>query len=105
MLSFPEYYDVGKARSVLSALEEKQSLLSLLKEGADVTMSVRIGPENGIPRMEELSIVTASYEVGKGHRGAIGLIGPTRMPYARMLSTLSLVGDTLSQMLSTQEYE
>ena len=105
MLNFPEYYDVGKARGVLSALEEKQSLLSLLKEGADIALNVRIGPENGIPRMEGLSIVTVSYEVGKGHRGAIGLIGPTRMPYAKVLSTLQLVGDTLSQMLSTQEYE
>ncbi len=100
ILSFPEYEDVDKARSVLSALNEKEALLALLKEGSASRLSVRIGPENGISNMEELSVVTASYEVGRGHRGAIGLIGPTRMPYAQVLSTLSVVGSTLSQMLS-----
>ncbi|MHC1786054.1 MAG: heat-inducible transcriptional repressor HrcA [Christensenellales bacterium] len=105
ILSFPEYIDVDKARMVLSALNEKESLLWLLKEGSDLHLSVRIGPENGIPHMEELSVVTASYEVGRGHRGAIGVIGPTRMPYARVLSTLQVVGSTLSGMLRHHDEE
>lgn len=103
ILSYPEYEDVGKARAALCALNEKEALLALLKDGSDSGLKVRIGPENGIRCMEELSVVTASYEVGRGHRGAIGVIGPTRMPYAQVLSTLRVAGNTLSQMLRYQE--
>ncbi|NLD52660.1 MAG: heat-inducible transcription repressor HrcA [Clostridiales bacterium] len=101
MLKYPEYSDVAKAREVLAALNETDSLLSLLKEDAGSDLMVRIGPETGIPTMEELSIVTASYQVGRRHRGAIGIIGPTRMPYPQLLVTLRVAGSTLSQMLST----
>lgn len=100
MLNYPEYSEVDKARSVLSALNEKESLLELMREGAQQPLSVSIGPESGIRQMQDLSLVMASYELGRGHRGAIGLIGPTRMPYGRMLSMLSLVSHTLSRMLS-----
>lgn len=105
MLRHPEYADVAKACDMLSALNETDSLLSLLKADADGGLSVRIGPESGIPRMADLSIVTCSYDVGRGHRGAIGVIGPTRMPYRQVLDTLSVAGRTLSQILMTPNDE
>jgi transcriptional regulator of heat shock response len=55
--------------------------------------------------MADLSIVTCSYDVGRGHRGAIGVIGPTRMPYRQVLDTLSVAGRTLSQILMTPNDE
>lgn len=101
MLRHPEYADVRRARDMLGALNETELLLGLLKEDAGRGITVRIGPESGIPQMEDLSIVTASYEVGRGHQGAIGVIGPTRMPYPRVLSILRAAGGALSQILST----
>ena len=98
ILNYPEYSDVEKARSFLSVLEEKNRLLSLLSQ-SESAFTVRIGPETGIDEMMDCSVVTASYQVGAGHRGAIGVIGPTRMPYEKVLSALSAIGNALTEML------
>ena len=98
ILNYPEYSDVEKARAFLSILEEKDRLMDLISNG-EAAFTVRIGPETGIKEMADCSVVTASYQVGAGHRGAIGVIGPTRMPYGRVLSALSAIGSALSEML------
>ncbi|MBE5782228.1 MAG: heat-inducible transcription repressor HrcA [Clostridiales bacterium] len=98
ILNYPEYSDVEKARAFLSVLEEKDRLMELIS-GGEAAFTVRIGPETGIKEMADCSVVTASYQVGAGHRGAIGVIGPTRMPYGRVLSALSAVGSALSELL------
>ena len=59
----------------------------------------RIGEENGVPEMVDCSVVSASYRVGAGHRGMIGVIGPTRMPYERVISTLGAISEALSELL------
>lgn len=105
LLNYPEYSAVDKARTVLAALDERESLLALMRDCAHLGLNVSIGPENGISRMKDLSIVTASYVLGRGHRGAIGLIGPVRMPYQKVLGTLSIVSRRLSQLLGSQEYK
>ena len=103
ILGFPEYHDADKARSLLSALEDKDQLLTLIRGSGGLDLTVRIGPETGIPQMRECSVVLAEYRLGRGQRGAVGLIGPTRMPYARVLKTLSLVSDALTDVLSDVE--
>lgn len=103
ILGYPEYRDVDKAVQVMAALEDKGSLLELLKEDADGELTVRIGPENGIPALSDLSIVSSSYLVGRGHRGAIALAGPTRMPYGRVLGTLNVAARTISDMLASRQ--
>ncbi len=104
MLRYPEYADVRRARDMLGALRDTQPLLGLLKEDADGDLTVRIGPESGIPQMEDLSILTASYQVGRGHRGAIGVIGPTRMPYPRVMSILRTAGNALTHILTRDDH-
>lgn len=104
LLNYPEYSAVDKARTVLDALNEQESLLALMKDCAGLGLHVSIGPENGISRMKDLSIATASYLLGRGRRGAIGLIGPTRMPYRRVLATLSIVSHKLSELLGGLNY-
>ncbi len=98
ILNYPEYSDVEKARAFLSVLEEREKLMSLLPAD-DSAFSVRIGPETGMPEMTDCSVVTASYQVGQGHHGFVGVIGPTRMPYGPVLSALSAIGGALSDML------
>ncbi len=98
ILNYPEYSDVEKARAFLAALEEKDKLMALLSSDGRA-FTVRIGEETGLPQMEDCSVVTASYQVGNGHQGAIGVIGPTRMPYDRVLSALNEMGRVLSQLL------
>lgn len=98
ILNYPEYSDVEKARAFLAVLEERERLLQLLSPGQGA-FTVRIGPETGLPEMQDCSVVTASYQVGADHRGFVGVIGPTRMPYGRVLGALSAVGGALSEML------
>ncbi|MBQ4074156.1 MAG: heat-inducible transcription repressor HrcA [Clostridia bacterium] len=98
ILNYPEYSDVEKARAFLSVLEGREKLMDLLSRSQS-PFTVLIGPETGIDEMRDCSVVTASYQVGAGHRGAIGVIGPTRMPYMKVLSALSAVGNTLTEML------
>jgi len=96
ILGFPEYHDSAKARQLLAALEDKDRLMSLISESGELSLTVHIGPETGIPEMSECSVALAEYRVGRGQRGAIGIIGPTRMPYARVFSTLRLFSQALT---------
>lgn len=99
ILNFPEYNDVEKARSFLSLLETKDAILSLLEQRQSVAFTVRIGPETGVPELEDCSLVTATYSLDNGTHGTIGVIGPTRMQYSRVLGVLSAMGQQLSSLL------
>lgn len=99
LLNFPEYSDVDKARSLLSVLETREKLVSLLSNRGEMEISVRIGPETGMEETKDCSIVTASYRMSDGRMNTIGLIGPTRMQYSRVLAVLGQVGRSLTELL------
>lgn len=99
LLSFPEYSDVDKAKALLSVLETKEKMVSLLSQHGEMEISVRIGPETGMEETKDCSIVTASYRLGDGRVNTIGLIGPTRMQYGKVLAALSQVGRSLTELL------
>ncbi|MDO5298443.1 MAG: heat-inducible transcriptional repressor HrcA [Clostridia bacterium] len=102
LLSFPEYSDVDKAKALLSVLETREKMVSLLSQHGEMEISVRIGPETGMEETRDCSIVTASYRLGDGRVNTIGLIGPTRMQYGKVLSVLSQVGQSLTELLEEQ---
>lgn len=99
ILSFPEYNDVEKAKGFLSVLETKEKLVQLLENHGEMAFTVRIGPETGIPELEDCSLVTATYRLSDNTHGTIGVIGPTRMQYGRVLSILNAMGQQLSEVL------
>ena len=99
LLNFPEYSDVDKARALLSVLETREKIVSLLSQDGEMEISVRIGPETGLEETRDCSIVTASYRLSDGRVNTIGLIGPTRMQYGRALSALEQVGRSLRELL------
>jgi len=103
MLSYPEYSDMEKARSLLNLVETRDKLASIIAQHGSVSMTVRIGPETGIPEMEDCSIVTATYSTQNGQQGTIGVIGPTRMQYSKVLSVLGTMGQQLTEMFGMQE--
>ena len=103
ILNFPEYSDVEKARSFLSLLETKDAILSLLEQRQGVAFTVRIGPETGVPELSDCSVVTATYSLDNGTNGTIGVIGPTRMQYGRVLGILGAMGQQLSSLLKEDE--
>ena len=102
ILYYPEYADVSRARAFMDALDEQESLITLLR-GQENGVAVRIGGETGIPAFADCSVITAPYRVGRGHTGAIAIIGPTRMPYARMTDMMRMFSQELTGILSVKE--
>lgn len=100
ILSYPEYSDTEKARSFLSLMETRDKLASIIAQQGEMAFTVRIGPETGVPEMADCSIVTASYSTANGQQGTIGVIGPTRMQYDKVLSILGTMGHQLSELFS-----
>ncbi len=100
MLSYPEYSDVEKARSFLSLMETRDRLASIIDGNGEMAFTVRIGPETGVPEMADCSIVTATYSTRGGQQGTIGVIGPTRMQYSRVISILNVMGHQLTDLFS-----
>lgn len=103
LLNFPEYSDVDKAKALLSVLETREKVVSLLANNGEMELSVRIGPETGLEETKDCSIVTASYRLSDGRVNTIGLIGPTRMQYGKALSVLSQVGKSLGTIIEEQK--
>ncbi len=101
MLSYPEYSDMEKARSFLSLMETRDRLADIISQKGEMSFTVRIGPETGVPEMADCSIVTATYTTGNGQQGTIGVIGPTRMQYSRVLSIMNTMGRQLSELFGT----
>lgn len=100
LLGYPEYADVNKARSFLAVLESKDTIRRVLSRDGSMEVTIRIGPENQVPALNDCSIVTASYRVGDRSNGTLGIIGPTRMNYNRVISVLDFMGRALSDVLS-----
>ena len=105
ILNHPEYQDVGKAKKLMNYLSEEQTLahsLALPNMGGDNTR-ILIGPENVADELKDTSVVLASYDIGDGLRGVIGVVGPTRMDYAKVAAKLSYVADGLSKLFGQSE--
>ena len=102
MLSYPEYNDVEKARSFLSLIETRERLASIMRDNGEMAFTVRIGPETGVPEMADCSIVTATYSTHSGQQGTIGVIGPTRMQYSRVLSILNSMGRQMTELFDEE---
>ena len=90
MLSYPEYQDAGKAQNEEKTLDPKE-------------VTIRIGPENGLPELSDCSVLTATYQAGDDSVGRLGIIGPTRMNYNRAISVLRYMGMALSELLSDRK--
>lgn len=95
IFKYPELSDKEKASQLIYTLEEKKQLTSLITDSLDQENStgiqVYIGNESPVKTMKDCSVVTATYELGDGVRGTIGIIGPKRMDYEKVVKTLSTV--------------
>ncbi len=103
LLSYPEYSDVEKAKNFLTVLESKEKLRRVVGQDGGMEVTIRIGPENGVPELSDCSVVTARYRVGDDTTGTIGIIGPTRMKYNRVISVLDFMGRALTEVLSDRK--
>ncbi len=99
---YPELSDKSKASELISTFEEKQQLVDLVKERMADTentgVQVYIGNELPIQTMKDCSVVTATYELGEGMHGTIGIVGPKRMDYENVVNSLKTLKTELDQV-------
>ena len=105
MLNYPEYSDIEKAKNFLSLFDNKDRLAGLLKSSGGMDITIRIGSENKIDALKDCSLVTATYRVGSSASGTLGIIGPTRMNYRRVVTIMEFMGNVISKMLSGEQNE
>lgn len=100
IFNFPEYKDIERAKEFLSFLEQKKDLYKLLSSVKDNdNISIVIGRENEFMEMRDCSIIMSKYSIGKKIVGTIGIIGPTRMEYAKVVSSLEYLTWHLNHVL------
>ena len=107
IFKYPELADKEKATELISAFEEKHELADLVKEqmsdGENTGIQVYIGSESPVQSMKDCSVVTATYELEDGFKGTIGIIGPKRMDYEKVVETLRTVKEQLSNNFSDND--
>ena len=100
LLGQPEYRDVEKAQRLMSSLDEDGlSNLPASMHGTNGTQ-VLVGPENVAQELKDTSVVMTKFDIGDGMQGMIGVVGPTRMDYAKVTARLSYFAESLSKMFA-----
>ncbi len=101
IFKYPELSESKRASELICTLEEKQLLTNLisdrLEEGDNKGIQVYIGNETPVNTMKDCSVVTATYELQDGVKGTIGIIGPKRMDYEKVVETLKTVKEQLNE--------
>ena len=99
---YPELADQQKASELINTFEEKQLLGELLQENQEdeggTGIQIYIGEEAPVRGMKDCSVVTATYELGGGMKGTIGIVGPKRMDYDKVVDTLRTIQSQLDEL-------
>ena len=109
IFKYPELSDNQKASQLLSTLEHTETLQELVNgvnedpNSSENGIQVYIGEESPVQAMKDCSVVTATYELGEGVRGTIGIIGPKRMDYEKVLKTLRTLMTQLDATFKNEE--
>lgn len=104
---YPELADQQKASELLNTFEEKKLLGEFLQdthaEVEETGIQVYIGSETPVQSMRDCSVVTATYELGGGMKGTIGIVGPKRMDYDKVVTTLRTIQTQLDELYRSEE--
>lgn len=98
IFNYPEYNDITKAKDFLSMLEDKVKVSGLLSSNSKI--SVKIGEENPVEDAKECSVISAIYSLGDRPLGSIGVIGPTRIPYSKIITIMAKIVKEINDGLS-----
>jgi heat-inducible transcriptional repressor len=99
MLNQPEFRDVEKAKPFLDLLDKAELLVQMVS-GVGEGVQVRIGTENTLEAMRDCSLVTATYSLNGQPIGVIGVLGPTRMEYGKVIGLLRHISQDLTEILN-----
>ena len=103
LLAHPEYQSLEKAEPLMNYLSEMGDEAANLPVVQGENVKILIGPENVADVLKDSSVIMASYDIGGGMQGIIGVVGPTRMDYADLAARLSYFAEGLSRMFGKGE--
>jgi len=97
ILNLPEFQNIDRVKEFVNSIENQEILkaISVSEKG----MTVRIGEENLIKAMKDCTVITVPYEIANGERGAIAIIGPTRMEYQKIIPLLEYIANNIKRVI------
>jgi heat-inducible transcriptional repressor len=104
LIKTPEFSDINKMKLLFETIEQKSRLAALLSsciEGDTQEVRIMIGAENALPGIEDCTLITSRYVVDENTHGSLGILGPTRMEYARAISLVDYVARLFGRVLET----
>lgn len=101
LLNSPEFSDIDRLRRILEAFEDKSRIIRLLDTTLNSSSGVQIilGPESELKELHEIGLISSPYRRGDTLLGVLGVIGPLRMDYSRIIPVVEFTADLLSQLL------
>jgi heat-inducible transcriptional repressor len=106
MIEQPEFKDLKRLHNFLRCLEEKNAILDILSgDIEDCKLTVRIGQETHLNDLSECSIVARGYKVKGKRSGGVGVIGPKRMAYEKVIPAVELLADKVTNILEEMDEE
>ena len=99
ILSQPEFGSKEKIGTILQLLDRRDILVRILSEQEKEGVSIVIGDENKDELMKNCSLITTTYQY-KDAQGTLGIIGPTRMPYSKIIALVDFMAETLTYIMS-----
>ncbi|MGE5613754.1 MAG: heat-inducible transcriptional repressor HrcA [Bacillota bacterium] len=101
IFNYPEFRDVSKAKEFMNVLDEKSNLFRIMTSRTDAgEITIRIGSENDMSVIKDCTLITANYNLPDNFKGSIGIIGPTRMEYSRVISLLKYMRQLMSEEIN-----
>ncbi len=104
LIKTPEFSDINKMKLLFETIEQKSRLAALLSrciEGDTQEVRITIGAENALQGIEDCTLITSPYIVDEKTHGSLGILGPTRMEYARAISLVDYVARLFGRVLDT----
>jgi heat-inducible transcriptional repressor len=103
ILEQPEFADVAKMKDIFRAFEEKGQLIGLLDRCLEAEgVQIFIGAESSLGQMAGMSLITSTYRTGKDTMGVLGVVGPTRMGYSKVIPIVDYTARLVSKLLELE---
>lgn len=100
MLNQPEFHNIEKVKTLLSLLEQEDVLQQILINFQGEGLTVKIGVENNCEEIKDCTMITATYKLDDEVLGSIGVLGPTRMEYAKVIAIVDHMAKVLNQVMN-----
>lgn len=100
ILEQPEFNDLERLKKMLKLLDQEEMLKKIINSISTQDLEIKIGQENELEDIKNCSLVVATYYISNRAVGKIGVIGPTRMEYPRVISSVDVISDILGNLIS-----